>query len=176
MSDSNNDTGAANGSSVQFTEREMQMLGWAMQSLKTGPPEIDYEKLAGFAGMSNPRSASNAWAKIKNKLVAPNPDGTAPVAATPKKAGGRKKAAATPKADDGEEVEGTPKKTPRKRPAKKQDVDGDASPKKKGRAPKKKESDDEANVKAESDDSKDLKPEGDDIKEEIMEEMGADEV
>jgi hypothetical protein len=107
--------------------------------------QIDYEKLAGFAGMSNPRSASNAWAKIKNKLMTSNPDGTAPTPATPKKAGGRKKAATTPKADEGEDAEGTPKKTPRKRAAKKQDVDGagEASPKKKGRATKKKESDDE---------------------------------
>jgi hypothetical protein len=34
--------------------------------------------------MSNPRSASNAWAKIKNKLIVPNPDGTSP-APTPKR-------------------------------------------------------------------------------------------
>jgi hypothetical protein len=98
--------------------------------------QIDYEKLAGFAGMSNPRSASNAWAKIKTKLIvpAPNADGTTP-APTPKKAAPRKKAA--PK--EGEEGE-TPKKTPRKRAPKKQDVDGaDASPKKKGRPAKKDE-------------------------------------
>ncbi|KAF2030065.1 hypothetical protein EK21DRAFT_112358 [Setomelanomma holmii] len=170
MSESN-DAGAANGSSAQFTERELQMLGWAMHSLKTGPPEIDYEKLASFAGMSNPRSASNAWAKIKNKLMTPAPDGTVP--ATPKKAGGRKKAAATPKADDSEvgEAAATPKKTPKKRVAKKQDVDGadDASSKKKGRATKEKESDDEANVKAGSDNSKDLEPGGADVEAEVAE-------
>lgn len=87
--------------------------------------------------MSNPRSASNAWAKIKNKLMV-NPDGSA--IPTPKKApaaGGRKKAAAAK--DDTEDGDASPtKKTPRKRPAKKQDVDGDASPKKKGRAAVKK--------------------------------------
>ena len=100
--------------------------------------QIDYEKLAAFAGMSNPRSASNAWAKIKGKLIT-NPDGTA--VSTPKKAGGKKKAAAaTNDAEMGDAATPT-KKTPRKRPAKKQDVDGDASPKKKGRA--KKGSDDE---------------------------------
>lgn len=89
--------------------------------------------------MSNPRSASNAWAKIKGKLMTPNADGSSP-APTPKKGGGRKKAATS--ASDGEDGEdGTPKKTPRKRAAKKQEVDGDASPKKKGRASEKAGSD-----------------------------------
>ena len=37
---SDNDNAAANGSSPQFTERELQLLGWAMQSLKSGPPEV----------------------------------------------------------------------------------------------------------------------------------------
>jgi hypothetical protein len=104
--------------------------------------QIDYEKLASFASMSNPRSASNAWAKIKGKLMASNADGAVP--ATPKKTAGKKKAAATPAADgeDGEAA-ATPKKTPRKRAAKKQDVDGEASPKKKGPARGKKTSEDE---------------------------------
>jgi len=88
--------------------------------------------------MSNPRSASNAWAKIKTKLMV-NPDGT-PVPTPKKAAGGKKKAAAKDEGEEGEAA--TPKKTPRKRVAKKQEVDGDASPKKKGRATKK-ASDDE---------------------------------
>jgi hypothetical protein len=92
--------------------------------------QIDYDKLATYAGMSNPRSASNAWAKIKTKLMTPS-DGSAP-APTPKKGGAKKKVTA-----EGEEGETSPtKKTPRKRAAKKQDVDGDASPKKKGRSKK----------------------------------------
>lgn len=48
MSDSGADAGGqAKGGSLNFTEREMQMLGWAMQSLKSGPPEVStstYEK------------------------------------------------------------------------------------------------------------------------------------
>ena len=87
--------------------------------------------------MSNPRSASNAWARIKAKLATSSPDGVVPP--TPKK--GRAKKAA-PENDNDEEGAATPKKTPRKRPAKKQEVDGDASPKKKGRG--KKTSDDES--------------------------------
>lgn len=77
--------------------------------------------------MSNPRSAGNAWAKLKNKLM--SGDDTASAPATPKKGGAKKKTAV--KDADGDEVMATPKKTPRKRAAKKQDVDGEASPKKK---------------------------------------------
>jgi hypothetical protein len=88
--------------------------------------------------MSNPRSASNAWAKIRVKLNA-GIDVTA-TPATPKKGGGRKKAA-TPKADADNDDAGdatpkaTPKATPRKRGPKKQDVDGEDSTPKKKRAP-----------------------------------------
>jgi hypothetical protein len=92
--------------------------------------------------MSNPRSASNAWAKIKVKLMTPAADGTVP--ATPKKTP-RKKAAAA-KQDDGEEGADTPKKTPRKRAAKKQDVDGDSSPKKKATPRGKKNLSDESKL------------------------------
>ncbi|KAF2730152.1 hypothetical protein EJ04DRAFT_403127, partial [Polyplosphaeria fusca] len=112
----------------QFTERELQMLCWAIQSLKSGPPEIDYEKLAKFAGMSNPRSASNAWAKIKNKLVVDNGE-TSEKAAT--KATPKKKAATANGDGDGDKTP-VAKKTPKKRASKKQEVDGEeGSPKKK---------------------------------------------
>jgi len=76
--------------------------------------------------MSNHRSASNAWSRIKNKIT----DGTA-IPATPKKP--RKKGTKANVDGDGEP---TPKTTPatRKRASKKQDVDGDSSPKKKMRA------------------------------------------
>lgn len=86
--------------------------------------------------MSNPRSASNAWAKIKLKLMTPTADGTAPV--TPKKTP-RKKATAVKQEDDGEEGAdaATPKKTSRKRAPKKQDIDGESSPKKKATRGKK---------------------------------------
>jgi len=96
--------------------------------------------------MSNPRSASNAWAKIKGKLALTTPEGGA--VTTPKKGGAKKKAAAKGDSADGEGADGESptKKTPRKRVAKKQEVDGEASPspRKKGRAAKgQKGSDDE---------------------------------
>jgi hypothetical protein len=77
--------------------------------------------------MSNPRSAGNAWAALKKKLM--NGDSAA---LTPKKAPRGKKAAKDAAGEDGE---ATPKKTPRKR-ATKEPEDGDASPKKKARTPK----------------------------------------
>ena len=40
MSDTDNTGAAASGPAPTFTERELQMLGWAMQSLKSGPPEV----------------------------------------------------------------------------------------------------------------------------------------
>ncbi|KNG46540.1 hypothetical protein DDE82_001369 [Stemphylium lycopersici] len=175
MSDSDK-TAASNGSSPQFTERELQLLGWAMQSLKSGPPEIDYEKLAGYANMGNPRSASNAWAKIKIKLklMSPAPEGTVP--ATPKKPRGRKPAAAKTEEEEGD-ASATPKKTPRKRGPKKQEVDGESSPKKKP-ARGNKASGDES-VKADSDDAEDLKPNGSPVKidpAEASDEVAGDEI
>ncbi|EMD66959.1 hypothetical protein GGP41_005413 [Bipolaris sorokiniana] len=128
MSDTDKTT-ATNGSAPHFTERELQLLGWAIQSLKSGPPEIDYDKLAAFAGMSNPRSASNAWAKIKLKLMTPFADGTA--LPTPKKTPRAKKGVVSKKEGDEADGDATPKATPRKRASKKQEVDGDSSPKKK---------------------------------------------
>ncbi|KAF2679302.1 hypothetical protein K458DRAFT_490625 [Lentithecium fluviatile CBS 122367] len=169
---SNGNAAQANGDAApMFTEREMQMLGFAMLSLKSGPPEIDYEKLAKFAGMTNHRSAGNAWAKIKTKLVETIDGGAAP--ATPKRGGAKKKAAAKDGSAEGEGADGESptKKTPRKRAAKKQEVDGgETSPKKKGRAAAKgkkgadkenAEAKTEVEKKASEDEFKDLEPNGD---------------
>ncbi|KAF3001444.1 hypothetical protein E8E13_008027 [Curvularia kusanoi] len=146
----------------KFTERELQLLCLAMQSLKSGPPEIDYEKLAKFAGMSNVRSASNAWAGIKKKLMAPT-DGSAP-ASTPVKRGRKKKDDA---GEDGETP--TKKVTPRKRAGKKLDEDGEtptkkarvskAKPKSKSKAESEVEENEDDKVKAEDESAEELKPE-----------------
>lgn len=74
--------------------------------------------------MTNPRSASNAWGKIRQKLNAQEG-----VVATPKLKG-------TPKKKGESNDPATPTKSPRKRAPKKQDIDGEASPKKKGRSTK----------------------------------------
>lgn len=34
------DNGSQGGSGPQFTERELELLGFAMRSLKSGPPEV----------------------------------------------------------------------------------------------------------------------------------------
>ena len=89
--------------------------------------------------MTNSRSASNAWLKLKKKLIVDGDAPSTPVKKAPKKAPTpRKKKTAESTDEDGE----SPKKpSPRKRPAKKQEVeDGEASPKKKGSAAKGKKS------------------------------------
>jgi len=73
-------------------------------------PQVDYRKLAGLAGMGNPTSASNAWAKIKKKIAAQaaaagaTPAEGSPKADTPKSKGGasKRKGAAAGDADDEE--------------------------------------------------------------------------
>lgn len=91
------------------TDTSLVSLAWRCFD---GEPKVDYQKLANLAGMSNPRSASNAWAVIKKKLAAQadaNGDvsngGTASPTkpkATPVKKRGKKAAA---EADDDDEQE-----------------------------------------------------------------------
>ena len=68
--------------------------------------QVDYEKLAAACGMTNPRSASNAWAAIKKKILAK---------ANTTKGDGED---STPKP--------TPKSTPGSKRKKKADTDADA--------------------------------------------------
>ncbi|TDZ17522.1 hypothetical protein Cob_v009400 [Colletotrichum orbiculare MAFF 240422] len=99
-----NGEGASEGPS-QLTPREHEILKNAWSSLKS-PPEVDYTRLAAACGMTNSRSAYNAWTRIKTKLfTAPPADedngatGAAPSAAsTPKRkrAAPKKKNAAAP--------------------------------------------------------------------------------
>ncbi|KAF2118299.1 hypothetical protein BDV96DRAFT_381928 [Lophiotrema nucula] len=128
----------------KFSDRELQMLSWAMQSAKA-PPEIDYDRLATFAGMTNPRSASNAWAVIKKKLYNGAPPDSVATSPKPKATPKKKAASAAITNGDAEGGDETPKKTPRKRTApKKAEGEGeDGSPKKRGRKPKKEAADEE---------------------------------
>ncbi|KAF2208836.1 hypothetical protein CERZMDRAFT_101046 [Cercospora zeae-maydis SCOH1-5] len=80
-----------------FTDREKQIMSFAWQCFE-GEPKLDYKKLAGLAGMSNPVSASNAWGRIKKKLAAQagavpadgEADSSSATKATPGKKRGRK--------------------------------------------------------------------------------------
>ncbi|RMZ66686.1 hypothetical protein GMOD_00002045 [Pyrenophora seminiperda CCB06] len=162
----NENPASTGGGAPQFTDRELQMLGWAMQSLKSGPPDIDYDKLAAYAGMTNSGSARNAWAKVKGKL-APAAEGTVPT--TPKKTPRKKAAAAKQEDGDEDSTNATPKKTPRKRAPKKQQVDGESSPKKKP-ARGKKASEDKA-VKSEENEDTDLKSDYEEALEETIEQV-----
>ncbi|ROW01203.1 hypothetical protein VSDG_02712 [Cytospora chrysosperma] len=102
----------AGGGYTSLTARENEILSKAMNCLKA-PPEIDYEKLAGEVGMSNPRSAANAWGAIKKKMSW----NTNTPAAGKSTAGAKRKSAATTSNDS--------------------DADEDASPAKKAKAPAK---------------------------------------
>ncbi|KAM0330963.1 hypothetical protein ACHAQA_003920 [Verticillium albo-atrum] len=142
MSDSNDTIKGGDGgtpttpsgasSKVQLTDREQEILSKAWNCMKV-QPEIDYNRLAAATGMTNPRSASNAWSALKKKLF----NGTPPV--TPAKAkaaaaaveGGdseKKRKRATPKKKvtktegDGDDMDAVPQETPVKKkrtPAKK---------------------------------------------------------
>ncbi|THY33704.1 hypothetical protein D6D00_00685 [Aureobasidium pullulans] len=65
-----------------FTQRDMDLMAAAFQSLKT-PPEIDYNKLAEKAGYKNAATARVCFMDTKKKLFAN--DGDAATTATSKK-------------------------------------------------------------------------------------------
>ncbi|KAK0959680.1 hypothetical protein LTS01_021285 [Friedmanniomyces endolithicus] len=126
-----------------FTDKEERVLKVAWFCLKSGPPDVDVEKLAKAGGFNTTKTASNTWGTIKKKLMAMAPtegdegegDGAGDMGdtaktptKTPTKA--KAKAQATPKkrakkTDDGEEEgeeegeEASPGKKPRKSPVKK---------------------------------------------------------
>ncbi|KAK0247180.1 hypothetical protein B0A54_17669 [Friedmanniomyces endolithicus] len=120
-----------------FTEKEERVLKVAWTCLKSGPPEVDVEKLAKAGGFNTTKTASNTWGTIKKKLMAMAPpagdegegDGAGDMgdtAKTPTKTPTKAKAKATPKkrgkkTDDGDEedVEAALEKKPRKSPVKK---------------------------------------------------------
>jgi hypothetical protein len=52
-----------------FTDRENQIMACAWRCFE-GDPKVDFKKLAGLVGMTNPASATNAWARIKKKIAA----------------------------------------------------------------------------------------------------------
>ncbi|KAK2037488.1 hypothetical protein LZ31DRAFT_570776 [Colletotrichum somersetense] len=161
---------SSNGSSSEaapkpaLTEREYEILQYAWNCMKT-PPEIDYPLLASACGMTNPRSARNAWGAIKKKLFADMPpavdeDGNPITTPSKRKRAtpAKKRAAPAFAADEGDELAGsdgeekliveTPKKK-RATPAKKKsaaaadaegaddDEEAPETPAKKKRAPAK---------------------------------------
>ncbi|KAI7221669.1 hypothetical protein KC333_g1559 [Hortaea werneckii] len=53
----------------EFTPRELEIMAKAWKCM-TEEPKLDYDMLAAECGMTNPRSASNAWRGIRAKLLA----------------------------------------------------------------------------------------------------------
>lgn len=79
--------------------------------------QVDYNKLAGYLGMTNPRSAGNAWGSIKKKLGFGG-DAIRSGASTPASGRTASRKRKTGSEDDDEDVdEPTPTKKPRGRAA-----------------------------------------------------------
>ncbi|KAI7000986.1 hypothetical protein KC332_g11741 [Hortaea werneckii] len=55
--------------SKEFTPRELEIMAKAWKCM-TEEPKLDYDMLAAECGMTNPRSAGNAWRSIRAKLLA----------------------------------------------------------------------------------------------------------
>ncbi|RMY73149.1 hypothetical protein D0863_04044 [Hortaea werneckii] len=53
----------------EFTPRELEIMAKAWKCM-TEEPKLDYDMLAAECGMTNPRSAGNAWRGIRAKLLA----------------------------------------------------------------------------------------------------------
>ncbi|KAK4548429.1 hypothetical protein LTR36_009339 [Oleoguttula mirabilis] len=104
-----------------FSEKEQKLLIAAMFCLKSGAPDIDFNKFVVAGKFNTLKTAQNSWGKIKQKLatIAPKIEEAGEAGE-----GGEPTTPKTPKA----------KATPKKR-TKKADADGDddeeASPKKK---------------------------------------------
>ncbi|KAK1481674.1 hypothetical protein CTAM01_13922 [Colletotrichum tamarilloi] len=112
MSSAGSSSEAATAPKSALTERELEILKHTWSSLKSAP-EVDYAKLAAACGMTNPRSASNAWSVIKKKLFSDLPAqssdsaGSSPAkrkTATPSKRKAATAAAATTSSDDADEL------------------------------------------------------------------------
>ncbi|TIA08088.1 hypothetical protein D6C80_09420 [Aureobasidium pullulans] len=81
---------------VVFTDREEMVLKVAWRCLKSGPPEINIEKLTKAAGFNTQKTCSNMWSGLKKKLLTDVDGNALPTApATPKPTKG-KKGTATP--------------------------------------------------------------------------------
>ncbi|KAK1544744.1 hypothetical protein CPAR01_02246 [Colletotrichum paranaense] len=112
MSSAGSSSEAAADPKSILTDRDLEILEHVWSSLKS-VPEVDYAKLAAACGMTNPRSASNAWSNIKKKLFSDLPAqssdgaGSSPAkrkTATPSKRKAATAAAATTSSDDADEL------------------------------------------------------------------------
>ncbi|KAK4890279.1 hypothetical protein LTR27_011040 [Elasticomyces elasticus] len=156
-----------------FTPKEEAVLKVAWACLKSGPPEIDFEKLVKAYGFNTTKTAQNTWGVIKKKLASITPvleEPKTPVKPKAKAASPTKKR--TKKSEDGddddEEKTASPEKKPRKSPVKKtkKSEDGDddeektESPEKKPRKSPVKKTKKAATPVEDEDETSDVKMEG----------------
>ncbi|KAK5142524.1 hypothetical protein LTR04_002201 [Oleoguttula sp. CCFEE 6159] len=103
-----------------YTEKEIKMMGFAMQCLKSGPPDVDMPKLAALAGYTNVNACGNAWRPLKKKIMANAEvaDSTVAPAPTPKTSPKKRGKAASAAVDDSEAEESPTKKRKGRKSAK----------------------------------------------------------
>ncbi|KAK3117321.1 hypothetical protein LTR53_001438 [Teratosphaeriaceae sp. CCFEE 6253] len=105
-----------------FTPKEEAVLKVAWSCLKSGPPEIDFEKLVKAYGFNTTKTAQNTWGSIKKKLneMSPKVEAGEEAPKTPKSKATPRKRTKKAEEDGGEEAErASPEKKARKTPAKK---------------------------------------------------------
>ncbi|KAM3417936.1 hypothetical protein BST61_g6148 [Cercospora zeina] len=130
-------SGVPNGDNETFSPREQKLLVAAMGSLKSGPPEIDMDVFIKLGGFNARKTAQNQWGALKRKINLNKADGEEGVAVkTPSKTPSKKRTNKDADGEDGADGEegSAPKKakTPGKTVVKKNPVNGDGSPAKKG--------------------------------------------
>ncbi|KAK5716849.1 hypothetical protein LTR17_016300 [Elasticomyces elasticus] len=129
-----------------FTPKEEAVLKVAWSCLKSGAPEIDFEKLVKAYGFNTTKTAQNTWGVIKKKLASITPvlEGEEPKTPVKPKAKASPTKKRTKKSEDGddddEEKTASPEKKPRKSPAKKtkKSEDGGDDEEEKTESPEKK--------------------------------------
>ncbi|KAK3637862.1 hypothetical protein LTR56_013465 [Elasticomyces elasticus] len=129
-----------------FTPKEEAVLKVAWACLKSGPPEIDFEKLVKAYGFNTTKTAQNTWGVIKKKLASITPvlEGEEPKTPVKPKAKASPTKKRTKKSEDGddddEEKTASPEKKPRKSPVKKtkKSEDGGNDEEEKTESPEKK--------------------------------------
>ena len=75
---------AAAADKPAFSEREMKLIIAAMMSLKSGPPDVDYQRFQKNGEFNTLKTAQNTWSTLKKKIASLNPEAAADAAASGK--------------------------------------------------------------------------------------------
>ncbi|TDZ74635.1 hypothetical protein CTRI78_v000510 [Colletotrichum trifolii] len=107
-----------------LTDSELKLVR-AVMSCFNGIPDVDFEKVAGLAGLANARSAKDRFRQVSKKHGWGDPDAAGSGATTPPKASGGRKALAAQKTGKVAKKRTPKKPTARKKKADRADSDDD---------------------------------------------------